>query len=133
MSPTGFVEGSRKIAVPPLSQPMLGAWFVYSPVPGEVGPSVILAHVDGNGKPGLFQKLHLLKIGAVITVLKSDGQVAEFEVTRVERFPKDQFPTHEVYDNTPDPEIRLITCGGAFDGEHYVDNVIAFGRLRSGG
>ena len=38
-----------------------------------------------------------------------------FTVTRVARYPKDAFPTAEVYGPTADAELRLITCGGAFD------------------
>ena len=31
-----------------------------------------------------------------------------------------------VYGATPDPEVRLITCGGPFDDTtgHYLDNVV---------
>jgi hypothetical protein len=33
--------------------------------------------------------------------------------------------------DTADPELRLITCGGAFDSRsgHYQDNVVAYARL----
>jgi hypothetical protein len=133
VDPTGFQAGSREIAVPPLTRPELAAWFIYSPIPGKPGPSVILAHVNGNGRPGLFANLHKVKIGESVFVALSGGTVAEFEITRVERYPKDDFPTNYVYADVPDPEIRLITCGGAFDGESYVDNVVAYGRLISGG
>jgi hypothetical protein len=36
-----------------------------------------------------------------------------------------------VYGPTNEPELRLITCGGAFDPAtgHYRDNVIAFATL----
>ena len=38
-----------------------------------------------------------------------------FTVTRVARYAKDAFPATEVYGPTPGAELRLITCGGAFD------------------
>lgn len=46
----------------------------------------------------------------------------------MERHAKRAFPTDAVYGETPGPELRLITCGGAFDPNsgHYLDNVIAF-------
>jgi hypothetical protein len=49
----------------------------------------------------------------------------------VERYAKAQFPTERVYGNTADPELRLITCGGVFDGRSgpYQDNVVAYARL----
>jgi hypothetical protein len=55
-----------------------------------------------------------------------------FAVDRVGRYAKDDFPTAAVYGNTTDrAELRLITCGGAFDhaSGHYVDNVVAFAHL----
>jgi hypothetical protein len=35
-----------------------------------------------------------------------------------------------VYGPTPDPELRLVTCGGTFDAAsgHYADNVIVYAR-----
>ncbi len=62
---------------------------------------------------------------------RADGTVAVFAVDRVERHPKDDFPTIEVYGNTDDAQLRLITCGGDFDSavRSYEDNVIAFATL----
>ncbi len=59
------------------------------------------------------------------------GRQPVFAVDRVERHPKDDFPTIEVYGNTDDPQLRLITCGGAFDSgaRSYEDNVIVFATL----
>jgi hypothetical protein len=54
-----------------------------------------------------------------------------FTTYLVEHYAKAQFPTERVYGNTPSPELRLITCGGAFDSRsgHYEDNVVAYARL----
>ena len=41
--------------------------------------------------------------------------MAEFSVTSVQSYLKDHFPTADVYGPVPDAELRLITCGGAFD------------------
>ena len=59
------------------------------------------------------------------------GFDAVFAVDRVERHPKNAFPTIEVYGNTPDAQLRLITCGGDFDSgvRSYEDNIIAFATL----
>ncbi len=58
-----------------------------------------------------------------------------FAVESVQEFPKDRFPTQKVYGAVDYPALRLITCGGAFDGAsgHYVDNVVAFARLSTAG
>ncbi len=103
-------------------------WYVHSPAPGDTGPAVLAAHVDYAGAPGVFARLGDLRAGDPITVRRADGTDAAFVVDRVERHPKTAFPTAAVYGDTPGPELRLITCGGAFDdgSGHYVDNVVAF-------
>ena len=62
---------------------------------------------------------------------RSDGTTVRFTAYRVERFSKSAFPTEEVYGNTADPELRLVTCGGDFDraARSYRDNVVVFARL----
>ena len=57
-----------------------------------------------------------------------DGTTAEFRVTSIQTYLKDQFPTEKVYGPTPDAELRLITCGGAFDPAtgHYLSNIVVY-------
>ncbi len=101
-------------------------WFALSPVPGEAGPSVLAAHVNYDGVPGVFARLHEMKVGDTAIVRRSDGTPVRFTAYRVERFSKSAFPTDEVYGNTADPELRLVTCGGDFDraARSYQDNVV---------
>jgi hypothetical protein len=105
-------------------------WFALSPVPGEVGPSVLAAHVNYDGVPGVFARLHEMKVGDTAVVRRSDGTPVRFTAYRVERFSKSAFPTADVYGNTAGPELRLITCGGDFDraAHSYRDNVVVFAR-----
>jgi len=51
-----------------------------------------------------------------------------FSVTSVQMYAKDDFPTKAVYGATPDPELRLITCGGTFDYEtrSYLSNTVVY-------
>jgi LPXTG-site transpeptidase (sortase) family protein len=107
------------------------AWFDGSPRPGNTGPAVIEGHVDSaeNG-PSVFYSLGALTAGDRIEVARADGSTVAFEVHDVRVVPKNDFPTFEVYGNTAGPELRLITCGGPFDGAsgHYEDNVVVFAR-----
>jgi sortase (surface protein transpeptidase) len=91
---------------------------------------VIAGHVDSADRPGAFFPLRAVVPGDPIRVTRADGSVVRFVVTRVARFPKSAFPTAEVYGTTPDAELRLVTCGGAFDraARSYVDNVVVFAR-----
>ena len=61
-------------------------------------------------------------------VRRADGTLAVFRVTAVRQFPKDSFPTSAVYGPVPDPEVRLITCGGTFDSQlgSYLSNTIVY-------
>jgi sortase (surface protein transpeptidase) len=127
------VNADNTIEVPPLSQPMQAGWYTYGPTPGELGPAVILGHVDGNKKPGIFYRLKELVPGDKIAVARKDGTTADFVVTKVDKVPKDDFPK-SVYDDTPDAQLRLITCGGAFDraSHNYLDNIIVYAQLTGG-
>lgn len=107
------------------------AWYDRSPRPGELGPSVIEGHVDGVNGPSVFYDLGDLQTGAAIDVGRQDGTVVTFIVDAVRVYPKDDFPTAEVYGNTERPELRVITCGGVFDSvtDSYADNVVVFAHM----
>ncbi|MGW5577793.1 class F sortase [Micromonospora chokoriensis] len=106
-------------------------WFTKAPTPGALGPAVLAGHVNWKGRRGTFFDLGKLPVGAGITVDRQDGGTAMFTVTRVEQYPKDRFPTDEVYGATDHAALRLVTCGGEFDDatQHYRDNVIVYARL----
>jgi LPXTG-site transpeptidase (sortase) family protein len=127
LMPLGLDDG-QNIEVPPVEEPMLAGWFTDGPSPGEVGPAVILGHVNGGGQAGVFARLAELRAGDEVLVTRADGQDVRFEVRRVRQVPKSDFPTDEVYGDTEDPQLRLITCGGEFDTRagSYRDNVIVF-------
>jgi hypothetical protein len=105
-------------------------WFRLGTAPGGVGPAVIAGHLDSTRGPAVFFRLPQLTPGAAIAVDRVDGSTARFTVTDVRQYPKDQFPTAQVYGPTPDAQLRLITCGGDFDSAaaSYRDNVVVFAR-----
>jgi sortase (surface protein transpeptidase) len=109
-------------------------WYADGPTPGEFGPAVIGAHVDSKSGPAVFFRLGSLRKGAVVNVGRKDGSTVRFVVDRVARYSKKDFPTATVYGDTKGrAELRLITCGGAFDrtSGHYVDNIVAYAHLAS--
>lgn len=118
------------------AKPMTTGWFDQSAKPGQIGPLVLAAHVNYNG-PGAFSRLHELKPGAKIVIGDAQDQARTYVVTRVFVQDKAKFPTNDVYGRVNASEIRLITCGGAFDTSRrvgasrgsYRDNVIVFGKL----
>ncbi|WP_236594979.1 class F sortase [Saccharothrix sp. 6-C] len=117
--------------VPPLEQPLQAGWYKHGPAPGDPGPAVLLGHVDGHGRPGIFHDLATLSPGDRVEVTRHDRTTVSFTISRVDRVAKDHFPTDAVYGETTTPQLRLITCGGAFDPAtgDYRDNVIAYADL----
>lgn len=107
-------------------------WYTGRPVPGDVGPAVIVGHVDSRRGPAVFYRLRDLRPGAEVMVHRSDGSRVAFAVERSARHPKSNFPTEEVYGPTTERALRLITCGGTFDrtSRHYRDNIIVFAKVK---
>jgi hypothetical protein len=100
-------------------------WYADGTRPGDTGPAVIAGHVDSKQGPAVFYRLDRLRPGALVEVRQDDRWLA-FRVTEVARYPKNAFPTNRVYGPTPDPQLRLITCGGAFDAGSYLDNTVVY-------
>jgi hypothetical protein len=122
------------IQVPPVTTPLQAGWYSYAPTPGEIGPAVVLGHVDGNHQKGIFFRLKELAAGDRVSIARKDGTTAQFEVTKVHQVPKKDFESEGVYNDTADAELRLITCGGVFDrsAHNYVDNIVVYARLVRG-
>jgi hypothetical protein len=110
------------------SSTAVAGWYTGSPRPGVIGPAIIAGHVDSVTGPGVFYRLSELQVGDRIYVRRADGTTVEFSVTAVQTYLKAYFPTAAVYGPTPDPELRLITCGGTFNyaSGHYLSNTIVY-------
>jgi hypothetical protein len=106
-------------------------WYAGGPAPGETGPAVIAGHIDSHRGPAVFHRLRELRPGQEVTVARRDGSSVRFAVDGVAQYPKDAFPTEAVFGPAPEPLLRLITCGGAFDRSRrsYRDNVVVTARL----
>jgi sortase (surface protein transpeptidase) len=111
----------------PVSAAVAG-WFAGSPRPGAVGASIIAGHIDSYSGPGIFFRLGELRRGQAVYVTRKNGSVAKFRVIAVRTYAKDRFPVARVYGPVPDPELRLITCGGQFDHAtgSYLSNVVVY-------
>lgn len=110
------------------------AWYKYSPTPGQIGPSIIVGHLDGANYAkltGIFWKLRNLAPGDQIKVYRADGSLAKFKVITVKNVSQKNFPTQEIYGNIRYAGLRVITCGGKFDSAtgHYEQNTVVFAAL----
>jgi hypothetical protein len=120
------------MAVPPLTKDAPAGWYEHLPTPGELGPAVIVGHLDTSRfGPAVFFRLGALRPGDVVSVRRADGSTAIFSIVKVATFPKAAFPAGTVYGAVDVPGLRLITCGGSFDRDRrtYRDSIVAFATL----
>jgi Sortase domain len=122
------LTSSGALQVPPTTS--VAGWYTGSPRPGSIGSAVIAGHIDSDTGPGIFFRLSQLQRRDRVYVKRADGTLAVFEVTEVQMYAKDAFPTAAVYGAVPDPELRLITCGGTFDytTRSYLSNTVVYAK-----
>jgi LPXTG-site transpeptidase (sortase) family protein len=106
-------------------------WYSGGAAPGEVGPAVILGHVDSKTGPAIFYSLGQVQVGDEVQITRTDGTIATFEITELKRYPQSDFPTLDVYGPTNYPALRLVTCTGIYDhGQQlYSHNLVVYARL----
>ena len=92
----------RPINTPPLNNNNLAGWYSGGPSPGQMGPAVIVGHVDGPRVKSVFYQLGKMRPGEKIQVDLANHRVAMFSVYSVEVYSKGKFPGDRVYnDYTP--------------------------------
>jgi LPXTG-site transpeptidase (sortase) family protein len=124
---------SGQLNAPPVDNTNLVGWYRGGATPGERGTAIVAGHVDTKTGPAVFLLLRTVKKGDAVHITRQDGTIVTFKVDSVETFSKADFPNDRVYADTPDPQLRLITCGGNYDkkAKDYEDNVDVFAHLDS--
>lgn len=114
--------GAASLEVPPLTQV---GWYRFGARPGEPGAAVLVGHVDGDGRTGVFWLLRDLAPGDPVDVGYADGSHRRFVVAGRAQIAKTALPP-DLFSRQGPPRLTLITCGGAFAQAtgHYVDNVV---------
>ncbi|MEU4080812.1 class F sortase, partial [Streptomyces venezuelae] len=124
------LDAEGRLATPPVDDPRVVGWYAKGATPGERGTAVVVGHRDTRSGPAVFLNLDSLSPGNTVRVARADGRVAVFTVDRVRTYAKTDFPDKEVYGSTGRPELRLLTCGGAFDRRTgYEANIVVFAHL----
>lgn len=116
------------------------AWYGYGPSPGQPGSAVLAAHVDYNGRKGVFFRLGDLRAGDMVTVDFADGGSRTFVVRERASVAKEALPVGELFRREGRPALTLITCGGDFNAatRSYRNNIVVravptdLGRLSPG-
>jgi sortase (surface protein transpeptidase) len=103
-------------------------WFDEGATPGETGPTVVVGYITSRTGPGVFAHLGALKAGALVELRRADGQIVTYGVDQVAAYPAKDFPTTTVYAPTPQPTLRLVTCGGQLRPGAPIGNVVVYGH-----
>ncbi|WP_445061291.1 class F sortase [Streptomyces sp. SAS_260] len=124
-------DDSGRLEPPPADDVNMVGWYAKGVSPGERGAAIIAGHVDTKTSAAVFAGLSDLKKGDRFSVKRSDGRTATFTVDSSDTFEKDDFPDERVYADTPDAQVRLITCAGNYDrsAKDYTENLVVFAHL----
>lgn len=118
---------------PPYDQPGVVGWYESGTRPGAAGTALMVGHVDTTTRPAVFYKISTMQPGETIRVVRDDGKVARFTVDDVQVLSRDDFDAQRAYGTRRQgrAELRLITCGGAFDRatRSYTANVVVSAYL----
>ena len=106
----------------------VAGWYRYAPTPGQIGPAILVGHVDNYLGAAVFYRLRELKPGDIVEVDRADGATVKFKVNSLKQFDQANFPTQEVYGNIDYAGLRLITCSGQFNRSSgsYTHNTVVF-------
>jgi len=123
-------DANGAIQLPPVLEWIAG-WYKYSPTPGQLGPSVIVGHVDNYQGVSVFWRLREVQPGNDIFIARADGSTAHFTVTSLAEYSQADFPSQTVYGNIDYPGLRVITCGGTFNEAtgSYDQNTVVYAKL----
>ena len=96
--------------------PLHASWYSAGAKPGEVGSMVLAGHLDDQkGKPALFAKITTLQEGDIVRVRNTGGTTFEYRVTKKATYPYDHAPLKEIFGETIESHLNLITCAGTWD------------------
>ncbi|MEU8538535.1 class F sortase [Streptomyces sp. NPDC048717] len=127
------LDDDGAVEPPPYETPETVGWYEDGAPPGAPGAALLVGHVDTETGPAVFYGLSAVRPGAEVAVTRSDGSVARFTVDDVQVLPRDGFDPRAAYGRRLPgrAELRLITCGGAFDRASgaYTANVVVSAYL----
>lgn len=90
-----------------------GSYLVGTPMPGEIGNSIIYGHNYAN----IFGRLVEVRPGDKVVVKMLDGTERNFEVRATQEVGPEQTL---VLEQTKDSRLTIYTCSGLFDSRRFV-------------
>lgn len=110
--------------------PMIVAWYMLGPRPGEEGSAVIAGHYGWteNGAPAIFNNIQKLNKGDKLSIIDQKGQSINFKVRGVRKYKPDSDATTVFHSNDGKSHLNLITCNGVWvnDKQSYSNRLVIF-------
>lgn len=91
------------------------SWYKLGVKPGELGRAVIAGHFEWTYGAGVFRRLGELQAGDLIIVKSEGSKDIQFEVKERKIYDTDDFPIDEIYGNSDQKRLNLITCWGIYN------------------
>ncbi|MDT1996097.1 hypothetical protein CKN82_03610 [Carnobacterium divergens] len=107
------IDANKRMVVPQGLK--VAGWLKTSPIPGNVGNSLIAAHRDWNNKLGAFKYLEDIRIGETVIIEYENEEHREFKVVNKEIIDINKKPNAKIEINSNKRMITLISCTGSFD------------------
>lgn len=111
-----------------LPAPRRVGWYALGATPGEPGPTIIVGYIASRSGPGAFYRLRVLKPGDRVELRRADGKTVSYVVDQVTPYSAKTFPAAKVYERTPQPTLRIITCGGLLRPDAPQGNTVVYGH-----
>lgn len=124
------IDAKKNMDVP--KDPDNVGWYELGYTPGEQGNAVIAGHLDTKTSPAVFAKLSQVKPGDEVLVHTQSGSTQRFIVEKIKQYPYDKFPLQEVFGDSEEKRLNLITCTGTFDfgKENYSHRTVVYTILK---
>jgi|GEM_PF-1311309 len=103
-------------------------WYNKGSVPGKPGPAVLVGHFTG-GNGGVFDKLQDLKDGDLITTTNGRGESFTYKVTARNEYDRDKVPMADLFKNSKDSKLQIITCAGKWQSKNYDKRLVVTAEI----
>lgn len=103
-------------------------WYNKGAVPGQPGPAVLAGHYTGGNK-GVFDNLKNAENGQLITVANGRGQTFTYKITAKNEYDKDKVPMAELFKNSVDSRLEIITCSGKWQSSEYNKRLVVTAEI----
>lgn len=104
-------------------------WFEESPIPGEIGNSIIDGHSGWKGDTqAVFDNLKKINIGEKIYIKNYDGSVTAFVVKEIHVFTPNEDYKRVFIPSDNNSHLNIITCTGYWDDirKTHEDRLVVF-------